>query len=65
MAARTFAVFALRNSLPVPVGVGVGYQFVPLLPFTALATVELSLYRTTRHNYGYGQMRAVPASHRP
>jgi hypothetical protein len=59
VAALTFAVIAVRNSLPVPLGVGVDYLFMPLLLFTALATVELSFYWTTRHDYGDGQMQVL------
>ena len=51
VAALTFAIIAVRNSLPIPLGVGVDYLFVPMLLFSALATVELATYWTVRPDY--------------
>jgi hypothetical protein len=51
VAALTFAIIAVRNNLPIPLGVGVDYLFVPMLLFSALATVELATYWTVRPDY--------------
>lgn len=57
VAALTFAILAVRASLPVQLGVGLDYIFVPLLMFVVLATIEIGAYWTTRSDFDGGAAR--------